>query len=81
MIARRNPDGDSPLWRRLLVEADCAVKRRLAPRAQPVALTAAHAQPELAKEGGDDMAMQPDGAGGTGLPFSAATLMRGGRGA
>jgi Carbohydrate esterase, sialic acid-specific acetylesterase len=29
--ARRNPDGDSPLWRRALVEAKSAVKRRLAP--------------------------------------------------
>jgi hypothetical protein len=29
--ARRNPDGDSPLWRRAVVEAKSAVKRRLAP--------------------------------------------------
>jgi hypothetical protein len=37
MPARRNPDGDSPLWRRLLVEVKCAVKRRRAPRGQSVA--------------------------------------------
>jgi hypothetical protein len=36
MSAPRNPDGDSPLWRRLLVEAKCVVKRRLAPRGTPV---------------------------------------------
>jgi hypothetical protein len=36
MSARRNPDGDSPLWRRLLVEAKCVVKRRLASRGVPV---------------------------------------------
>jgi hypothetical protein len=37
MPARRNPDGDSPSWRRLLVEVKCAVKRRRAPRGQSVA--------------------------------------------
>ncbi len=36
MIAGRNPDGDSPLWRQLLVEAKCVVKRRLAARGTPV---------------------------------------------
>jgi hypothetical protein len=36
VTARRNPDGDSPLWRRLLSEANCAVKRRMAPRGQQV---------------------------------------------
>ena len=36
MSARRNPDGDSPLWRRALVEAKSAVKRRLAPAGTPV---------------------------------------------
>lgn len=30
MNARRNPDGDSPIWRRLLIEAKCTVKRRIA---------------------------------------------------
>lgn len=30
MNARRNPDGDSPIWRRLLIEAKCMVKRRIA---------------------------------------------------
>jgi hypothetical protein len=37
MAARRNPDGDSPLWRRLLVDVKCAVKRGRAPRGQSVA--------------------------------------------
>ena len=37
MAARRNPDGDYPLWRRLLGRAKSAVKRRLAPRGQAVA--------------------------------------------
>jgi hypothetical protein len=37
MTPRRDPDGDSPPWRRLLREAKCVVKRRLAPRGQPVA--------------------------------------------
>ena len=37
MPARRNPDGDSPLWRRWLNRASCAARRRLAPRGQPVA--------------------------------------------
>ncbi len=36
MIARRDPDGDSPLPKRLLIEAKCVVKRRLAPRGVPV---------------------------------------------
>ena len=36
MSARRNPDGDSPLWRRALTEAKGAVKRRLAPAGTPV---------------------------------------------
>jgi hypothetical protein len=36
MAARRNPDGDSPLWRQVLVGAKCIVKRRLAPRGTPV---------------------------------------------
>ncbi len=36
MSAHRNPDGDSPLWRQLLIEAKCAVKRRMAPRGTPV---------------------------------------------
>ncbi|MBP1819935.1 hypothetical protein J3E61_003498 [Mycobacterium sp. OAE908] len=36
MSARRNPDGDSPLWRRALMEAKSAVKRRLAPAGTPV---------------------------------------------
>jgi Carbohydrate esterase, sialic acid-specific acetylesterase len=34
--ARRNPDGDSPLWHRLGIEAKCVIKRRLAPRGTPV---------------------------------------------
>jgi hypothetical protein len=36
MNARRNPDGDSPLWRRLLIEAKCVVKRRIAKPGIPV---------------------------------------------
>jgi hypothetical protein len=36
MIARRNPDGDSPIWRRLLIEAKCIVKRRIAKPGIPV---------------------------------------------
>ena len=36
MSARRNPDGDSPLWRRALTEAKSAVKRRIAPAGTPV---------------------------------------------
>src|SRR5581483_2187789 len=36
MTARRDPDGDSPLWRRLLVEANCMRKRMLAPRCEQV---------------------------------------------
>lgn len=36
MSARRNPDGDSPLWRRAVMEAKSAVKRRLAPAGTPV---------------------------------------------
>jgi hypothetical protein len=36
MSARRNPDGDGPLWRQALVEAKCVVKRRLATRGTPV---------------------------------------------
>lgn len=36
MTARRNPDGDSPLWRRLLMEAKCVVKRRIAKPGIPV---------------------------------------------
>jgi hypothetical protein len=37
MNPRRNPDGDSPLWRRVLTDAKHAVERRLAPRGTPVA--------------------------------------------
>lgn len=36
MNARRNPDGDSPRWRRLLIEAKCVVKRRIAKPGIPV---------------------------------------------
>jgi hypothetical protein len=36
MTARRNPDGDSRLWRRLLIEAKCVVKRRIAKPGTPV---------------------------------------------
>lgn len=36
MPARRDPDGDSPPWRRLLSRANRLVRRRLAPRGQPV---------------------------------------------
>jgi len=36
MSARRNPDGDSPLWRRLLMELKCVVKRRIAKPGLPV---------------------------------------------
>jgi hypothetical protein len=36
MIARRNPDGDSPVWRRLLIELKCVVKRRIAKPGIPV---------------------------------------------
>lgn len=41
MSARRNPDGDGPLWRRLLVELKCVVKRRIAKPGLPVS------QPDL----------------------------------
>jgi hypothetical protein len=37
MSPRRNPDGDSPLWRRALRDAKHAVERRRAPRGVPVA--------------------------------------------
>jgi Carbohydrate esterase, sialic acid-specific acetylesterase len=37
MNARRNPDGDSPLWRQLLIESKCVIERNLAPRGMPVA--------------------------------------------
>ena len=37
MAARRNPDGDSPLCRQWLNRASCAVRRKLAPRGEPVA--------------------------------------------
>jgi hypothetical protein len=37
MPVPRNPDGDSPLWRQWVNRASCAVRRRLAPRGQPVA--------------------------------------------
>jgi len=37
MPVRRNPDGDSPLWRQWLNRVSCAARRRLAPRGQPVA--------------------------------------------
>ncbi|HEX2285028.1 MAG TPA: sialate O-acetylesterase, partial [Mycobacterium sp.] len=37
MPARRNPDGDYPLWRRGVNRVSCAVRRRLAPRGRPVA--------------------------------------------
>jgi hypothetical protein len=36
MAARRNPDGDSPLWRRALIEAKCVVKRGIARPGIPV---------------------------------------------
>jgi len=36
MSAPRNPDGDSPLWRRLLVDLKCIVKRRIAKPGIPV---------------------------------------------
>jgi hypothetical protein len=36
MSARRNPDGDSSIWRRLLMEAKCTVKRRIAKPGVPV---------------------------------------------
>jgi hypothetical protein len=36
MNARRNPDGDSPLWQRLVIEAKCIVKRRIAKAGEPV---------------------------------------------
>jgi hypothetical protein len=36
MSPRRNPDGDSPLWRRVLVEGKHAVARRLAPKGTSV---------------------------------------------
>jgi hypothetical protein len=36
MSARRNPDGDGPLWRQLLTEAKCVVKRRIATPGTPV---------------------------------------------
>jgi hypothetical protein len=36
MRARRNPDGDSPLYRQWLNRMSCAVARRRAPRGQPV---------------------------------------------
>jgi hypothetical protein len=36
MSARRDPDGDSTLWRRLLIEAKCTVKRRIAKPGTPV---------------------------------------------
>jgi hypothetical protein len=37
MSPRRNPDGDSPLWRRVVVEGKHALQRRLAPRGTPMA--------------------------------------------
>jgi hypothetical protein len=37
MIARRNPDGDYPLYKQLLVQAKCVVKRRMAKPGVPVA--------------------------------------------
>lgn len=36
MAARRNPDGDSPLSRQLLIQAKCMVKRRIAKPGVPV---------------------------------------------
>jgi len=36
MTARRNPDGDSPLWRRVAIEGWCAIKRRRAKPGTPV---------------------------------------------
>jgi hypothetical protein len=36
MGARRNPDGDYPLWSQLLVQAKCMVKRRIAKPGIPV---------------------------------------------
>ncbi|MDT5128154.1 MAG: hypothetical protein QOH54_3798 [Mycobacterium sp.] len=36
MNARRNPDGDGPLWRQLIIEAKCIVKRRIAKPGIPV---------------------------------------------
>jgi hypothetical protein len=36
MNARRNPDGDSPLWQRLVIEAKCTVMRRIAKAGIPV---------------------------------------------
>jgi hypothetical protein len=37
MPARRNSDGDSPRWRQFVSRAFCVVRRRRAPRGQPVA--------------------------------------------
>ena len=34
--ARRNPDGDSALWRQLIVGAKCVILRATAPRGRPV---------------------------------------------
>jgi hypothetical protein len=36
MAARRNPDGDGPLWQQALIEAKCVVKRRIARPGIPV---------------------------------------------
>lgn len=36
MPARRNPDGDNPLWRQWVSRAACAVRRRRARRGEPV---------------------------------------------
>jgi hypothetical protein len=36
VAARRNPDGDSALWRQLVIEAKCVVKRRIAKPGIPV---------------------------------------------
>ena len=36
MTAPRNPDGDGPLWHRLLIEGWCEVKRRIAKPGTPV---------------------------------------------
>jgi carbohydrate esterase-like sialic acid-specific acetylesterase len=37
MPARRDPDGDSPQWRQLVSRANGVVRRKLAPRGEPVA--------------------------------------------
>jgi hypothetical protein len=64
MPARRDPDGDSPRWRRLVSEANRLVRRRLAPSGQPVS---APDRPYLVVAG-----LGQSNAFGMGLPLDPA---------